>query len=699
MGGAVTLLLVATMGITFGWTPDGADGVKYIIQVPPDQLDQLERVGEITSTISPEVRGRVSEIVIRVGDGPVPRQMPANWMQTNASHPSGVSQVVSDENALRGLPIASDDRRPIPIPMSSNSMQPGIIPGNVNSPSVTRLMKPQSNGMSMPGGFDAPAPTGAAPTGGFSMPPSLAQGPTATGAANNGSLGDSLRAGAESFGRSIGLGTPSTAPTNAAAPNRDPSTTVAPPPFTGTGNSNLSGNPNLNNTDRAARAGGPSTDPAASTGSSARPWPNNDDDWYALGDRPAQRPSTAPVNNSATASNAGTTSRPGSDATNRNATNTGLNTGNFNQMPSGISGQNPYGQSNSDTLANSSSRRETPYSTTAADRDDTIRRDEYAPHLTAAEAARLPKNGYDFDDAGNAVDRFGYRLNAYGDRIDQNGRPMDASSYADNRANANTDPTGNPQYSSNNPFPGGASPTTQPGRNSTDATYANQSGSGYGQSNTGSPAPGYPASGNGSSAYPANQNTASGAAANPYGPNGQTYPTANTQQPPPTIPTGYAGSPRNGYPNAAQPQTQYPQVPNYGTTPPYAPIDPNINPATGYPYQNANYPNTVPTYVANSNTSAGGSPTGSPSAGAAPPRGRGSGSTDAAGATTGATSDNGDRSNREKVATQTLFNALLLVSFVANLYLMYWLNVLRLKYQEMVAAKRAAASSNAAAVA
>ena len=226
MGGAVTLLLVATMGITFGWTPDGADGVKYIIQVPPDQLDQLERVGEITSTISPEVRGRVSEIVIRVGDGPVPRQMPANWMQTNASHPSGVSQVVSDENALRGLPIASDDRRPIPIPMSSNSMQPGIIPGNVNSPSVTRLMKPQSNGMSMPGGFDAPTPTGGAPTGGFSMPPSLAQGPTATGAANNGSLGDSLRAGAESFGRSIGLGTPSTAPTNAAALNDRSSTTV-----------------------------------------------------------------------------------------------------------------------------------------------------------------------------------------------------------------------------------------------------------------------------------------------------------------------------------------------------------------------------------------------------------------------------------------------------------------------------------------
>lgn len=680
MGGAVTLLLVATMGITFGWTPDGADGVKYIIQVPPDQLDQLERVGEITSTISPEVRGRVSEIVIRVGDGPVPRQMPANWMQTNASHPSGVSQVVSDENALRGLPIASDDRRPIPIPMSSNSMQSGIIPGNVNSPSVTRLMKPQSNGMSMPGGFDAPAPTGGAPTSGFSMPPSLAQGPAATGAANNGSINESIRAGAEAFGRSFGLGTPSTAPTNAAASNRDPSTTVAPPPFTG------SGNANLNNTDRAARSGGPSTAPAASTGTTAPPWPNNDDDWYALGERPAQRPSTAPVNNSATASSTNATSRPGSEATNRNTSNPGLNTGNFNQMPSGISGQSPYGQSSSDTVANSSSRRENPYSTTATNRDNTIQRDEYAPHLTAAEAARLPKNGYDFDDVGNPVDRFGYRLNFYGDRIDQNGRPIDASSYADNRANANTDPASNPQYSGNNPFPGAAPPTAQPGRNSTDATFANQTGNGYGQTGTGSAATG----------FPDNRNTATGAPANPYASTGQTNPTANTQ---PTIPTGQASFPTNGYPNTAQPQTQYPQVPNYGTVPTSAPINPYINPATGYPYQNAGYPNTTPPLLASNNTSTGGPPTGALNAGTAPPRGTDSSSLDAAGATTGATSDNGDRSTREKVATQTLFNALLLVSFVANLYLMYWLNVLRLKYQEMVAAKRAAASSNAAAVA
>lgn len=666
MGGAVTLLLVATMGITFGWTPDDAGGVKYIVQVPPDQLDQLERVGEITSTISPEVRGRVSEIVIRVGYGPVPREIPAHWMQTNASHPSGVSQVVSDENALRGLPIASDDRRPIPIPMSSNSTQPGIIPGNVNSPSITRLMKPQSGGMSMPGGFDAPAPSGGPATGGFNMPPSFAQG-------------------------SVGLGTPSTAPNDSGVTTRDPSATVAPPPFTGAANSG--------NMDRAARFGGPSTDPAGSTGANARPWSNDDDDWYALGNRPAQRPSTAPVGDSAMASNTGAASQPGSDPSNRNTTNPSLNTGNFNQMPSGIGGQSSFGQPSSDTVANASSRRDNSDSNAQTNPDNTIQRDEYAPHLTAAEAARLPKNGYDFDDAGVPIDRAGYRLNVYGDRVDQNGRPIQNSTYADNRNDANTGSAGNSQSPGSNSFSGGSSPTPQPGRNPNNATYTNQTGNGSNQNGSGTAAPNYAGFNNGNSAYPDIQNNASGDPANASSNGGQPYQNTNAQQSQATMPNGYAGSPTNGYANTGQAPAQYPQVPNYRTNPPYAPIDPNINPATGYPYQNPNYPNTVPTYLASNNTPASGPAAGVPNAGGLSSRGAGSSSLDDLGTTAGTTPENGRRLDREKVATQTLFNALLLVSFVANLYLMYWLNVLRLKYQEMVAAKRAAASSNATAVA
>ncbi|MFG0266905.1 MAG: mu-protocadherin [Rhodopirellula sp. JB055] len=706
MGGAVTLLLVATMGITFGWTPDGADGVKYIIQVPPDQLDQLERVGEITSTISPEVRGRVSEIVIRVGTGSVPRETPAHWKQTNASHTSGVSQVVSDENALRGLPIASDDCRPIPIPMTGNSMQPGIIPGNVNSPSVTRLMKPQSGGMNLPGGFEPPAPSttpSTAPsTSGFNLPSSLTQGGAGsnsgtgvpnTGAPNTGSLNDTLRTEAQAFAeatrRNLGMGTPNASGNPPAAPSSDSSTTVAPPPFTG-GSTAYSAptTPNSGNTDRSARSGGPSTAPTSqSSGANSRPWATDDDDWYAMGNRPAQRPSTAPVTNPTTSSFAtNSQSRTNADSSNRNGANTGLNTGNFNQMPGGLSVPNPFGQTASDAIAPPPTQRDNTYASGSQGNSNTIQRYEYDPKLTPAEADRLPPNGWSFNVSGNPVDREGYLLNAYGERIDANGRPLSNSAYANdnNRSNPNlanstaaNGPTANGSSSS------GAS-NARPTNNGTDyrgnTTYASQQGSPPGQTNSGT---NHPNNGNPNAGFP---NTASQ-------PPGSLY--NNAQQP--AAPT----------PNSGQPQWQYPYPQNYASTQvPYAPTTanptaPNINPATGFPYQYINYPaNTAGQTagnVASNNLPTGGTQSGSNNTG--PPSGRDAGSLDDKDALAGGALSQDPRADREKVATQTLFNALLLVSFVANLYLMYWLNVLRLKYQEMVAAKRAAASSNSAAVA
>ena len=45
------------------------------------------------------------------------------------------------------------------------------------------------------------------------------------------------------------------------------------------------------------------------------------------------------------------------------------------------------------------------------------------------------------------------------------------------------------------------------------------------------------------------------------------------------------------------------------------------------------------------------------------------------------------------VTTQPLFNGLLLISIVANIYLIFWLKNLRLQYHEMVAAKRMASSN------
>jgi hypothetical protein len=48
------------------------------------------------------------------------------------------------------------------------------------------------------------------------------------------------------------------------------------------------------------------------------------------------------------------------------------------------------------------------------------------------------------------------------------------------------------------------------------------------------------------------------------------------------------------------------------------------------------------------------------------------------------------RSEPKQVAAQPLFNGLLLLSFVANIYLMFWLKNLRLQFRDLVAAKRMA---------
>ena len=42
MGGVPVLVLIAAMGITYGWQPDGNGGVEYVVQIPPEQLDELK---------------------------------------------------------------------------------------------------------------------------------------------------------------------------------------------------------------------------------------------------------------------------------------------------------------------------------------------------------------------------------------------------------------------------------------------------------------------------------------------------------------------------------------------------------------------------------------------------------------------------------------------------------------------------------
>ncbi len=60
----------------------------------------------------------------------------------------------------------------------------------------------------------------------------------------------------------------------------------------------------------------------------------------------------------------------------------------------------------------------------------------------------------------------------------------------------------------------------------------------------------------------------------------------------------------------------------------------------------------------------------------------------------GGSASGGGIERPRQVAAQPLFNGLLLISFVANIYLIFWLKNLRLQFRDMVAAKRIANSSS-----
>lgn len=73
MGGAPLLLAIAAVTVDYGYQPDGRGGVEYIVQVTQEEFEHVRQAGEFSSVIDPEVRGRVSRILIRVGNAKLPR--------------------------------------------------------------------------------------------------------------------------------------------------------------------------------------------------------------------------------------------------------------------------------------------------------------------------------------------------------------------------------------------------------------------------------------------------------------------------------------------------------------------------------------------------------------------------------------------------------------------------------------------------
>jgi len=213
MGAVPVLIMLAAVGVDYGWQPDGTtssrgDNVQYIVQIPPHQLDQIRSVGEITSTIDPSIQGRVTQIVVQIGTGPLPRDA-----GRALSHSAPTAAPVAQAVAL------ADDAAEIPIPEMPADSQAALAskaaggPGLAAESGSESLMKPdpQGSGFQFPGGPQTPVRTN----------PEVSTEPAARNDAWDDISGraSTLRSGATT-------GTGGAAPASVPPPSTDP---VAPP--------------------------------------------------------------------------------------------------------------------------------------------------------------------------------------------------------------------------------------------------------------------------------------------------------------------------------------------------------------------------------------------------------------------------------------------------------------------------------------
>ncbi len=143
MGAAPVLIMLAAIGVDYGWQPDGTtstrgDNIEYIVQISPEHLGQLQSIGEITSTVDPAIQDRVSRIVVKVGTGPLPRD-------SGRSTPVETSSSGEHGRTARTSP---SDEQTVPIPEIAKSV------AQLANPASASMMKPDPQGANfqMPGG-------------------------------------------------------------------------------------------------------------------------------------------------------------------------------------------------------------------------------------------------------------------------------------------------------------------------------------------------------------------------------------------------------------------------------------------------------------------------------------------------------------------------------------------------------------------
>lgn len=107
MGGAPLLLALAIITADVGWESDGRAGYRYIIQVSPAQMAELQRDGSVTSQIPVELQRRVTSVVLRVGNDPLPQP---EIVLNPSSDPIALSNDLSLKTAYPAPPDTSTVR-------------------------------------------------------------------------------------------------------------------------------------------------------------------------------------------------------------------------------------------------------------------------------------------------------------------------------------------------------------------------------------------------------------------------------------------------------------------------------------------------------------------------------------------------------------------------------------------------------------
>lgn len=242
--GVVHMLVVALVGITYGWQSDNNGGVEYIVQISPTELGEIRRLGEITSSIDPQVAGRVSRIKIQVGSGTLPRETPASRHAQSSGRNAKGLETASDRMAV---PIPKMRELSLAAPIRSPDNRSLTNVADRSAPTRAAVMKPDPDNAG-PIGFQFPSTSGNAAgttTDNFRSDTAATTNPNPTRVPNG----------------TLRIPAPSTRPPD---PRRQPTL----PQFTGANSANVGG-PTTDPTNRrdqtwsdfaAPRTGGPTTD-------------------------------------------------------------------------------------------------------------------------------------------------------------------------------------------------------------------------------------------------------------------------------------------------------------------------------------------------------------------------------------------------------------------------------------------------------